>query len=85
MQKGTQVRLKSFSGKLVAPKNKEPWNNYWKLIGQKGIVIDDVIYNDRVLVLFETSLDTFKVANHNPIPNSLWIKPTDLELDNEIV
>jgi hypothetical protein len=81
MRKGTRVILKTFLGKLTAPKNGEPQNNYWKLIGEKGEVIEDEIYNERVLVLFDTNLDTFAVANHNPIANSLWILPADLEFD----
>jgi len=83
MQKGTSVKLKTFLGTLVSPKNKEPWNNYWRLIGEKGEVVDGKIYNGRVLVLFERNLDDFKLANHNPVPNSLWILPTDLEMDNQ--
>jgi hypothetical protein len=51
------------------------------LIGEKGTVIEDVTRNERALVMFEKNLDEFEVANHNPIPNSLWIKPSDLRLD----
>jgi hypothetical protein len=81
IEKGTQVRLKSFSGTLVAQKRINPCDNYWKLIGERGEVINDEVYNGRVLVLFEADLDNFELANHNPVLNSLWIKPTDLELD----
>jgi len=82
IEKGTQVRLKTFLGTLAARKKINPGDNYWKLIGEKGKVIDDEVYNGRVLVLFEKNLDDFEVENHNPIPNSLYIKESDLELDN---
>ncbi|WP_121247189.1 hypothetical protein [Mucilaginibacter phyllosphaerae] len=80
-EKGIKVRLKTFSGTLSPKKNVESFNNYWKLIGEKGEVIDDQLYNERVLVLFDKNLDQFEVANHNPKINSLWILPTDLELE----
>ena len=82
LEKGTIVKLKTFLGKTIAPKRTVSWDNYWKLIGEKGKVIDKLNDNGRVLILFERNLDDFKVANHNPIHNSLWIKPTDLELEN---
>ena len=77
---GTSVRLKTFLGTLNPRKKSNPEDNYWQLIGERGRIIDDKIYNERVLVLFDKNLDEFKVANHNPIPNSLWIKASDLEL-----
>ena len=48
------VKLKSFSGSLKPTKKIKPNENYWKLIGEKGKVID-ALENDngRVLVLFE--------------------------------
>lgn len=33
------------------------------------------------MVLFDTNLNELGVENHNPIDNSLWIKKSDLELD----
>ncbi|MDO3627897.1 hypothetical protein [Mucilaginibacter sp. BT774] len=79
--KGDQVKLRTFLGTLKPRKARGTENNFWRLIGQKGKVIDDAIQNKRILVLFEKHLDEFEVANHNPIPNSLWIKPSDLRLD----
>jgi len=74
------VKLKSFSGSLEPTKKVKPNENYWELIGEKGKVID-ALENDngRVLVLFEKNIDDFELENHNPIKNSLWIKPNDLE------
>ncbi|QHS56204.1 hypothetical protein GWR56_11905 [Mucilaginibacter sp. 14171R-50] len=83
IEKGTKVKLKTFSGELTPKKGTDPSNNYWKLIGEKGEVITDERYNERVLVLFEKNLDQFGVANHNPTINSLWILPADLELDTK--
>ena len=78
---GDKVKLKTFLGTLKPRTKVYTENNFWRLIGEKGKVIADIIRNERVLVLFEKNLDEFEVANHNPIPNSLWIKPSDLRLD----
>lgn len=82
IEKNTPVSLKSFLG-ILKPKKKVRENeNYWKLIGEKGRVIDNVEnYDGRVLVLFDRDLDDFEVENHNPIKNSLWIRVSDLELE----
>lgn len=83
IEKDTPVKLKTFLGTLTSSKKIEERENYWKLIGEKGKVIDDTeINNGRVLVLFDKNLNEFGVENHNPIDNSLWIKKSDLELDN---
>jgi hypothetical protein len=81
MMKNRAVILKTFLGTKTPKKNTSERENYWKLIGQKGKVIDDHETNGRVLVLFENNLDDYKVENHNPTKNSLWIKTTDLEFD----
>jgi hypothetical protein len=80
LEKGARVKLKTFNGRLTPKKVVYPCNNYWKLIGEKGEIIDDEYFNQRVLVLFDKDLDQFEVANHNPTINSLWILPSDLEL-----
>ena len=84
VKKNTEVKLKSFLGTL-SPKTKiHLENNYWKLIGENAIVIDEIKNdNGRILILFENNLDQFGVANHNPIKNSLWIKVDDLEIIKE--
>ena len=75
------VILKSFNGKSIAPKKTIERENYWKLIGEKGKIIDNKeVFNERVLVLFEKDLDNFNLENHNPIKNSLYILKTDLEI-----
>ena len=81
MQKNKVVKLKTFQGTLN-PKNKiKDRENYWKLIGQKGIVIEEADFNpEKVLVVFEKNIDDFDIENHNPIKNSLYIDKKDLEL-----
>jgi hypothetical protein len=81
--KNRTITLKTFLGTTKPKKDTLERENYWKLIGEKGKIIDDNQTNDRVLVLFEKNLDDYQVENHNPIKNSLWIKPTDLEFENE--
>jgi hypothetical protein len=81
LEKNTKVKLKSFLERQSPKAKTHSENNYWKLIGQKGKVIDEIKNdNGRILILFEKDLDYFGVANHNPIKNSLWIKVEDLEI-----
>jgi len=79
----TPVRLKSFLGTLTSSEKVNENENYWKLIGETGKVIkDEHIINGSVLVLFKNNLNDFNLENHNQIKNSLWLKKSDLELDN---
>ncbi len=81
IERNTKVKLKSFLGSQSPKAKTHPEDNYWKLIGENGIVIDEIKNdNGRILILFENDIDNFGVANHNPIKNSLWIKVEDLEL-----
>jgi Bacterial antitoxin of ParD toxin-antitoxin type II system and RHH len=85
IKKNTAIKLKSFLGTLKPKKNILDHNNYWKLIGEKGIVIDEIENESgRILILFDKNLDEFEVENHNPIKNSLWIKKTDLEIGADL-
>lgn len=84
--KDTPVILKTFLGKLASSEKVGERENYWKLIGERGKVIDDTEINSgRVLVLFNKNLNEFGVENHNPIKNSLWIKKSDLEIDHYFI
>jgi hypothetical protein len=81
--KNTPVKIKSFLGTLKSVEKVEDRENYWKLIGEKGKVTDQTeIIDGRVLVIFDKNLNEFGVENHNPVKNSLWIKMSDLELDD---
>jgi hypothetical protein len=76
----SKIKLKSFLGTINSKKQVAKKDNYWKLIGKKGKIIDiDENNSDRFLVLFDKNLNDFEIENHNPIKNSLWIKKLDLE------
>jgi hypothetical protein len=82
IKENTPIKLKTFLGTTVSPDEVNKSDDYWKLIGQSGIVIDDNLADKgRVLVLFSKNLNDFQLANHNPIKNSLMIKKSDLEID----
>jgi hypothetical protein len=76
------VILKSFLGIIQPKKGTSSRENYWQLIGERGVIIDDQENDGRVLVLFQCNLDNYQVENHNPVKNSLWIKTTDLKFEN---
>ncbi|WP_264550165.1 hypothetical protein [Flavobacterium sp. N2820] len=81
MEKNTVIKLKTFKGTLKPTTKVKDRENYWKLIGEKGIVIDEADFNpEKVLVVFEKNIDDFDLENHNPIKNSLYIDKKDLEL-----
>jgi hypothetical protein len=83
IMKNRPVTLKSFLGTTKPKIGTSDGENYWKLIGEKGKIIDDNDHRGRVLILFDRNLDDYHVENHNPIKNSLWIETTDLEFENE--
>ena len=81
---GNHVELISFNGKLNAPTSVPREDNYWLLIGSTGTVVEEIpkvgIKKDRVLIQFDVSVDQLGLACHNEIPNSLWIKRSDLSV-----
>jgi hypothetical protein len=82
IKKNTLIRLKSFLGTLKPTGEISEKENYWKLIGEKGEIIDDT-ENEKVLILFDKNLDELNLENHNPIRNSLWIRKADLEIEEK--
>lgn len=89
MKIDTKVILRTFAGSANAPAGTANNENYWRLIGTTGIVIDDknpdwapLLGGHRVLVLFDTNPSDSGLESHNEVPNSLWIAVTDLELDH---
>jgi hypothetical protein len=81
MEKNAIVKLKTFHGTLKPTYKIKNRENYWKLIGEVGMIAEIAEFNpDKVLVIFEKTLDDFDVENHNPIKNSLYIDKIDLEL-----
>ena len=82
------VILKSFHGTTKKDDGTKDYENYWKLIGLKGEVIDiktelNSFYPEKgfqVLVKFFEKISDYNLNCHNKIENSLWIFVTDLEL-----
>ncbi|MCB0429150.1 MAG: hypothetical protein H6585_00395 [Flavobacteriales bacterium] len=68
--------MNTFSGTGSPVRKVDPKENYRKLIGQAGTIIDK--RDDRVLVLFDCEVDLFGLENHNPVKNILWILRIDL-------
>jgi len=74
-----KVRLKSFNGKLSPPRGTSDEENYWKLIGQSGEIVEPKNERGRVLVKFDETVKSLGLACHNPVENSLYILESDLE------
>ena len=88
MKLGPRIRLKSFLGMTSAPDGILGHENYWRLIGMSGSVVQDVIppnfggsEGDRILVKFDQSISELGLECHNNVENSLWIMASDLEFD----
>jgi len=75
---GTRVKLATFLNESEPPVDCDPFENYWKLIGQTGQVVEVFTESDRVLVAFDISVSSLGLHCHNPIPNSLRIQTRDL-------
>lgn len=76
----TRVTLRSFHCTQLAPPDCAPQDNYWRLIGESGTVITAANAGHRVLVRFDTPISERGLACHNPVPNSLYILVSDLEV-----
>ena len=83
-----RVLLISFNGSMKPDLGTQPYENYWKLIHQKGIVVQDptneglyknIAGENRLLVRFDKSLESLGLECHNRIKNSLWVKVSDLK------
>ena len=83
---GDIVILKSFLGTNVAQEDIDEKENYWKLIGSKGRIIEkkEKVHPAfpekglQVLVQFSKDLKELNLICHNKTPNSLWIFQSDL-------
>lgn len=52
MDKNTLIKLKTFQGTSEPSIKVKHRENYWKLIGEKGVVLEDADFNlEKVLVL----------------------------------
>ncbi|MDR0777154.1 MAG: hypothetical protein LBE81_11040 [Azonexus sp.] len=76
----TRVILKSFNGTDSAPDCCRQDENYWALIGKSGRIVEPLNGRGRVLVCFDTSVVQLGLPCHNPVLNSLYIQPSDLEV-----
>jgi len=89
MNIGNRVQLVSFNGTKEPEPECDPSENYWKLIGSTGSVVQDPkesgIYagfskQKRVCVKFDCQVKDLGLHCHNRVPNSLWILVTDLDV-----
>jgi len=88
---GDKVILQTFLGiKIPNDNNIDPQENYWKLVGCTGKVVEakekpHPAFPDKglqLLVKFDNSILDLNLISHNNITNTLWIFETDLSLDN---
>ncbi len=78
MKIGSKIILKSFNGEKITPKDCDPSENYWLLIGKTGKVVKTINSNSRLLIKFDISVLDLGLHCHNEIPNSLYILESDL-------
>lgn len=83
MKKYLKYKLISFNGTSESAEVCDSNENYWKLIGQEGTLInfsDDLDFgnDNRVLIKFDEDLVEQGLECHNSLPNALWILKTDL-------
>jgi hypothetical protein len=79
---GKRVRLVTFNGTKVPEGDCDPSENYWKLIGAEGVIIEDRTSGSgegRLLVQFAESVSALGLHCHNEVANSLWIRQSDLK------
>uniref|UniRef100_UPI0033410B33 hypothetical protein n=1 Tax=Castellaniella defragrans TaxID=75697 RepID=UPI0033410B33 len=80
------VVLVSFLGKEEPPEMVRDTDHYWKLIGQRGVIVKNEALSkmprhergERVLVTFDVDLSALDLSCHNEVPNSLWVFVSDL-------
>jgi hypothetical protein len=81
---GERVKLVSFQGLQQAPENIDTREDYWRLSGASGSVVElgpeeqSAFFYGRVLVQFDVDVAGLGLECHNPTPNSLWILKSDL-------
>jgi hypothetical protein len=76
MEINNKVILNTFLGTKASIEKVDARENYWKLVGQTGTILERK--NNRVLVKFDSKIDQFKLENHNLVKDSLWILSSDL-------
>ena len=77
----------SFWGTKISPEPVKESENFWSLVGKKGVIVSEELKVNSVfpekgkqaLIQFDVNLDELGLPNHNPVENSLWIFVDDLE------
>jgi hypothetical protein len=80
------VVLETFLGETNPPHPVRDSDNYWKLIGEQGVVAKTEAQSkmpkhergERLLIVFDVDVVSLGLSCHNEIPNSLWIFISDL-------
>ncbi len=87
MKPGARVKLVTFDGGSMAPADTIPTENYWRLIGSLGTLVesdDERAHftssgpDARVCVEFDCDVQGLGLEAHNPVKNSLWLRVSDL-------
>ena len=85
---GKKVKLITFNGTLISDRDADDSEDYWKLIGETGVIQKDPYEisifasfskEPRVLVKFDKKLDSYGLTAHNNAINAIWILVSDLE------
>jgi len=76
----SKVKLITFNGEINSIEECDPTENYWILVGKTGTIIQPENIRQRVLVKFDENVSELGLHCHNPIPNSLLILNSDLDL-----
>ena len=86
LQIGDQVVLKTFQGSHPAPPEVDESENYWKLIGLSGVIVEKKSSHpafpqlgERALVKFDNNPKDYGLHCHNSVGKSLWIFILDLD------
>ncbi len=83
------VIVRTFNGSLNTPSDYDDNENYWRLIGFKGVVVksssEKSLYasftsEKRVLIRFEKNILKLGLECHNDIENALWFLEQDVEI-----
>lgn len=75
-----RVCLASFNGTAASLDPSPNGDDFWRLIGQAGTVVDEKNDCARCLVRFDISVASQGLHSHNPIENTLWILESDLKV-----
>jgi len=80
------VVLETFLGTKTTAASTRDSENYWKLVGQRGLVVKVESQSglprhergERALVKFDVDVASLGLRCHNEIPNTLWMFISDL-------